>query len=217
MKAANKETKIEPPQWSAELPAMALDEVRFRAKDDFQRGSASGITIDEQEAHKVSFEQFMFRQVTFTSCSFTGMELTDVVFDSCDLSNTVLTESFLHRTVFRNCKLIGTDFTGSKFRNVRFRDCVGDYASFRFADFRQAAFERCSLVGADYFHAGLGKTVFSVCRIDQANMAGTKLEGIDLSDCEFAGIKVDIDNVKGCIVSAQQAASFVGLLGVVVK
>ncbi len=53
--------------------------------------------------------------------------------------------------------------------------------------------------------------------MDQANLSGSKLEGIDLSDCEFDGLMVEIEDLKGCTISHSQASSFVGLLGLVIK
>lgn len=137
--------------------------------------------------------------------------------DKCDLSNVCLADSFLHRTEFRHCRLVGTDFTGSRFQHVRFLDCAGDYAAFRFAHFKQAAFANSSWVGADFFHADLHKTLFTACHIDQAIFSGCKLAGIDLSDCAFSGLIVEIEDLNGCIISQRHASSFVGLLGLITK
>lgn len=48
-------------------------------------------------------------------------------------------------------------------------------------------------------------------------LSGSKLNGIDLSDCEFDGLQVDIEDLNGRIISPHQASSFVGLLGLVIK
>jgi uncharacterized protein YjbI with pentapeptide repeats len=209
--------KIDPPQIPDNLPNLTEEVTSLRSKDEFHLGSISDVIIDNQDAGKVSFDKVRFRNVTVTESSLAGIELTDVIFEKCDLSNVCLTDSFFHRTEFRTCKLLGTDFTKSRFQNVRFIGCAADYAAFRFANFKQAAFEDCSLISADYFHSVFHKTSFNACHIDQANMSGAKLEGIDLSDCEFGGLIVEIEDLNGCIISPRHASSFVGLLGLIIK
>jgi uncharacterized protein YjbI with pentapeptide repeats len=209
--------KIEAPKIPDNLTPWGRDILSLQPKDEFRLFSISDMVLEGQEAAKVSFEKAVFKNVTVTDSSLTGLELTDVVFDKCDLSNVCLTDSFFHRTEFRHCKLIGTDFTRSRFQNVRFVGCSGDYSAFRFCKFKQAAFENNSLISADYFHSALQKTWFTECRIDQANLSGVNLEGIDLSDCEFDGLKVEIEDLNGCIIAPHQASSFAGLLGLIMK
>jgi uncharacterized protein YjbI with pentapeptide repeats len=75
----------------------------------------------------------------------------------------------------------------------------------------------CSLVSGDFFQATPQKLEFTECNIDQALLSGVKLKGMDLSDCNFDSLHVDIEDLDGCIISDAQAASFVGLLGLIVK
>lgn len=187
------------------------------AKDEFSNCIISDTVIDNQEANKVSFDKVIFKNVTITESSLTGIELMDVIFERCDLSNVDFTNAIIHRTEFRNCKLIGTDFTKGRFQNVRIMNCIGDFATFRFANLKQFSFENSSLTNSDYYQSTLLNVSFTECNIDQATLSGAKLKGIDLSDCEFSGLIVDVKDLEGCIISAQQAASFAGLLGLVIK
>lgn len=189
----------------------------LQTKDEISCCTISDTVIDNQKADKVSFDQVIFKNVTIIESSLTGIELIDVIFDSCDLSNVDFSNAIIHRTEFRNCKLIGTDFTKGRFQNVRVVDCIGDFATFRMANLKQVAFENSSLISSDYYQSNFQKVSFGECNIDQATMSGSKLNGIDLSDCEFNGLIVDIQDLKGCIISAQQAVSFAGLLGLVIK
>lgn len=196
------------------LPKQILS---LRTKDEISCCSISDTTIEHQDAHKVSFDQVIFKNVTITESSLTGIELMDVIFDHCDLSNVDFTNAIIHRTEFRNCKLIGTDFTRGRFQNVYVKDCLGDFATFRLTNLKQVAFDDSLLRNSDYYQSSFQKVAFSRCNIDQAMLAGTKLGGMDLSDCEFSGLVVDIQDLEGCIISPQQAVSFVGLLGLVIK
>ncbi|ULO06492.1 pentapeptide repeat-containing protein [Paenibacillus sp. 19GGS1-52] len=209
--------KIDPPKIADNIALPPQEIFSLQTKDEFSFCSINDQFIDSQEAGKVSFEKVLFRNVTITESSLSGIELTDVIFERCDLSNVNFSDAFVHRTEFRNCKLIGTDFTRGRFQNVLFTDCIGDYATFRFANFKQVAYVDSSLIGADYYQSVLQKISFNRCNLDQAMLSGTKLNGIDLSDCEFSGLHVEIEDLYGCIISAQQAASFAGLLGLVIK
>jgi len=40
---------------------------------------------------------------------------------------------------------------------------------------------------------------------------------MDISDCEFEGVSLSIDDIKGAIVSPMQAMDFSRLLGLIIK
>lgn len=187
------------------------------SKDEFSRCLISGSLIEYQDAARVSFDKTIFKNVTIAESSLNGIELTDVIFDHCDLSNVDFSDAFIHRTAFRDCRLIGTDFTRARFQNVSVIGCIGEFAVFRFVSFKGVSFERSSLISADYYQSSLNGLYFSECNLDQATLAGCRLKDIDLSDCEFTGLTVDLQDLNGCIISAEQAASFAGLLGLVIK
>lgn len=209
--------KIDPPKIADPLSLPAQQVFSLESKDEFNLCAISDTLIEYQEASRVSFDKVLFKNVTITESTLRSVELTDVIFENCDLSNVNFSEAFVHRTEFRQCKLIGTDFTRARFQNVRVMDCIADFASFRFGNFKQTAFENSSLTSADFYQCSFNKMLFTACKLDQAVMAGTKLKDIDLSDCEFSGLNVDTEDLPGCIISADQAASFAGLLGLVIK
>lgn len=209
--------KIDLPKISepALLPPQHVE--ALQTKEEYSGCLISDTQFQYQEADKVSFDKVFFKNVTVSDSSLCGMELTDVIFENCDLSNVNFSEAFVHRTEFRQCKMIGTDFTRARFQHVRVIGSICDFASFRFGTLKLLSFEQCSLVSSDYYQSTFQKVSFAECKIDQAVMAGVKLRDTDLSDCEFTGLQVDIEDLPGCIISADQAASFAGLLGLVIK
>ncbi|GGG11186.1 quinolone resistance protein [Paenibacillus albidus] len=209
--------KIEAPKIPA-LTSLETVQIDFlQSKEEITRCIISDCIIEGQEASKVSFDKVLFKNVTFVECSLPGIELTDTLFENCDLSNVDFSGAFVHRTVFQQCRMVGTDFADARFQNVRVLESLGDMAAFRFANLKQVAFEHCSLLSADYYQSVLHSLAFSGCKLDQATFSGSRLKGIDLSDCDFTGLHVEIEDLNGCIISAQQAASFAGLLGLVIK
>ncbi|MNO13053.1 Pentapeptide repeats (8 copies) [compost metagenome] len=209
--------KIDPPKITGENSLLPQQIHTLQSKEEISHCLISDSLIEYQEAARVSFDKVIFRNVTIAGSTLNAIELTDVIFEHCDLSNVNFSDAFVHRTEFRNCKLTGTDFSRGRFQNVRIVDCIGDFASFRFGKFKGTAFVNCRLVSSDYYQAGLNHVEFSECDIDQATFEGCRLKEINLSDCRFAGLHVDIEDLAGCIISVEQAASFAGLLGLIIK
>ncbi|WP_342477078.1 pentapeptide repeat-containing protein [Paenibacillus sp. FSL H7-0350] len=209
--------KIEPPRITDPGLLTPQDIHALASKDEFSNCLIEGALIEYQEATRVAFDKTIFKNVTITESSLQRIELTDVIFDHCDLSNVDFSDAFIHRTEFRDCRMIGTDFTRARFQNVSITGCIGEFAVFRFANFKGTSFERSSLVSADYYQSTLNGLYLAECNLEQATLAGCKLKGVDLSDCEFTGLLVDLQDLEGCIISAEQAASFAGLLGLVIK
>lgn len=58
---------------------------------------------------------------------------------------------------------------------------------------------------------------FSDSNLEKMQLSGSKLAGIDLSSCEFNQIGVTKEDVKGCIVSTQQAIAFARVFGLIVN
>lgn len=186
-------------------------------RDDFHGGLISGTHLTGLEAERVAFSQFRFRQVTITESMLIGLELMDVVFEGCDLSNVCLSDASLHRVVFHQCKLMGTEFSGGTLHHVTFSECLADMALFRFARCKHVSFCQCSLVAADFYHADLQKSDFASCRLDQAVLSGCRLAGMDLSDSHFESLVVEVEDLQDCEIAQHQAASFAPLLGLIVK
>lgn len=208
---------IHAPKIPAHPPLPLQPIAALQDKDEFRLCTIRDCEIVDQQADKVSFDQVVFQNVTFSECQLNHVELLDVVFDHCDLSNVHFSEAIIHRTVFRHCKMIGTDFTKARFQHMLMSDCLADYATFRLAQFKFCGFETNSLISADYYQTKLHKTTFTECNIDQAVFAESRLAGIDLSSCSFSGIIVDCEDLPDCIIAADQAASFANLLGLVIK
>ena len=55
------------------------------------------------------------------------------------------------------------------------------------------------------------------CNLDAVQLSATKLEGMDLSNCEFTVLGVGIEDIKGCTISKEQASVFANLFGLIVK
>ncbi|WP_342555918.1 pentapeptide repeat-containing protein [Paenibacillus sp. FSL R7-0652] len=208
--------KIEKPKLQQQLleaePVYALE-----SKTEYKDRLIENIALDLQEVSKVSFENVLFRHVTILESTLEHCEFTDVRFEHCDFSNVNLQDSFMHRTQWLNCKLVGTDFSGSRWQNVSVLQSICDYSSFRFAHLKQVEYAECSLAGADFAYLKLQKIALSLCKMDQVIFTGTAMKGMDLSDCDFDALLLTLEDLAGCAIAPHQAASFVGLMGLIIK
>lgn len=58
----------------------------------------------------LTFDGCLFENIDFTKVSLKYLDLIDVTFDKCDLSNQNFDHQYLNRVQFKNCKLTGTSF-----------------------------------------------------------------------------------------------------------
>lgn len=215
MNKKKKMMKIETPRIPSELPVTMRQDIQ--SNDFLEMEMIQDCEIENSKANKVIFDKIIFRNVTFTETAFTSAELTDVIFEKCDLSNVDFSDAVIHRTEFKDCKMIGINLSGTTLRNILFDNCLADYAAFRFANIKQVIIQDSFLSKADFSYCKLQKFEFSRCTIDQVQFSGTELNGIDLSDCSFSGLGVFVENLKGCIISREQAYIFANLFGLIIN
>jgi len=216
MNKKKKSMKIESPKIiPGELSVFTQLDVQ--SNDFFEMGTIQDCVIENQNANKVTFDKFSFKNVTFTETALTGVEFTDVIFERCDLSNIDFSDAIIHRTKFLECKMIGINLSGATLRNVLFDRCLGDYATFRFSNTKQVIVQDSSFYKTDFISSKLHKIDLSRTNIDQSQWSGTKLDGIDLSDCEFNGLGAAVEDLKGCIISREQAYVFATMFGLIVN
>lgn len=191
------------------------------------------ILIDDQVVSDLKFERACFESIDaahvslqhmlFDACSFVNvvlhnLDLTDAKLVNCNLANIDWASSVMHRTQFIGCNLTGVDLRGATLRNVIFQQCVIRYSFFREASLKQTAFIGCRMEYADFQQTKLsGKTFFQQSNLTRAQMSGTALREIDLSDCIIDGIGVRAEDLAGAIVSPAQAVELAKLLGIIVK
>lgn len=176
-----------------------------------------GYSIEGKNERGLTIDSCKFKNVVFTNCSFENLDLIDTRFESCDLSNVNLSNSGIHRVEFVNCKLVGTRFDESNIKDVLIKDSIGRYSNFSFSkvngmnilnsDFEEATFQevkhkKLSVEESSFINAYCNKTSF---------------EKVDLTSCDIDGINVDIEDVRGAIVTTMQALHLTKLLNLQIK
>jgi len=103
--------------------------------DDEDQLLNNALIADQQVTAQTSehpiIEQCQFENTIFTHNQFFRVEVTDVIFKNCDLSNCQFEKSSWYRVHFINCKLVGTTFDQSFFKDILFEACNLNLAAIR--------------------------------------------------------------------------------------
>lgn len=206
--------KIQQPKINSELAAET-----FQARDEayYHRCVIQDCFIVAEDVEGIVFEEVIFKNVVFEDVAFHKIELMDVIFDHCDLSNADFSLGSIHRAVFKDSKMLGINLTEASLGNVLFEGCHANLSSFGFAKLKQVKFAACTLNNADFYDCEFQKVGFEQCELSEASFVNTTLKGIDLSTCTFSQLQVSLDNLTGCVITADQAVGFAQLLGLEIK
>ncbi|MFS0728029.1 pentapeptide repeat-containing protein [Paenibacillus sp. 1P07SE] len=164
----------------------------------------------------MTIDTFRLRHVDATAFRADQSEWVDVVFEHCDLSNLDLSGAVMHRVEFRDCKLMGLDLSDATLRHVSFAHCDMRYLNLRYADLRRVTFDQCALANADCYQGAFQEVELTRSNLDQIQLTGVKLAGLDLSTCEFSAIDAEPGDLRGCRIAPAQAIAFAPLLGLIV-
>ncbi|MDR3551609.1 MAG: pentapeptide repeat-containing protein [Clostridia bacterium] len=168
------------------------------------------------EARHVNFLRAALRGVRFEA-SLRAAEFEDVLFEGCDLSNVDLSDAILLRTAFVDCRMTGVNFSGAVLRDTAFENSMTKYASFRFARFDRAAFTGCNCTSADFEEVSFTKTRFAQTSLRQVQMSGTALANIDLTSCDIDGLGARPEDLRGAVLTPEQAITAAKIIGVVIR
>jgi uncharacterized protein YjbI with pentapeptide repeats len=186
-------------------------------EDVISEGYISDYTFDIEEAYKISFEGVVFERVDFNGMRIDSLELTDVRFINCDLSNCTFMGSIIHRVEFEDCKMMGLSLNDSTLQNVSINNCNGRFALFNFIRMKNTIFNKSNFENCNIQSGKLDKVAFTETYFTQGQMSGTSLKDMDISSCYFDGVGLRPEDIKSAIVSPMQAVEFAKLLGVIIK
>jgi uncharacterized protein YjbI with pentapeptide repeats len=190
-------------------PSLPPDLVRISSPDlffdeDIIDVVVSGVHLVDGHAERLSIRSSRLDSVTLLGCQLRGLEAKDLVFESCDLSGSDLSESRLLRVEFRNCRLSGTVLSMSTFKDVRFTDCKLDGINLRMSEAERVWILDSNMREADFYAAKFRlsrilRTDLSGSEFSQADLRGTYLQGSLLDRAKGAA------SLQGVVVDTSQA------------
>jgi uncharacterized protein YjbI with pentapeptide repeats len=209
--------KIEKPKIRLDLHPAQFEDIYYDEDPMLSDCEVKHAFVEGEELNKLVLSRVSFKGVRLLNSSFRRADVTDTVFDNCDLSNTRFEEGILHRVHFKDCKLLGLDLSQANLKNVTFENCILNISSFIDAKLKQVLFEKSTLQTANFYDCHLEKATFDRCDLNDIDFTVTNLNGIDISSSFFERIRIEGENLRGCIVSPQQAVSFASVFGLKVK
>ena len=155
--------------------------------------------------------------VNFENCTFRYIDLMDVTFEKCDLSNIDFSEGSIFRTEFVNCKMIGSKIEDAHLKDCLFKNILGDYSSFAFSKLNKVSFESSSFASSIFMEVKNKYMNFDDCNFKKSVFTKTYLEDVNLSNCEIDGIEIGIPELYKVKVNASQGLELVKLIGLIVE
>ncbi|MCA1055760.1 pentapeptide repeat-containing protein [Rossellomorea aquimaris] len=209
--------KIENPKLPTDLKRAQFEDLYYEEDPSLMDCEVKNAFVEGENIEKLELSRVSFKGIRLLSSTFSRADVADVIFEGCDLSNTRFDEGILHRVAFKDCKLLGLDLSKAHLKDVTFDNCIMDVSSFIETMTNKVRFERSRMHSANFYECDMKRTAFEQCDLNDIDFTVTNLNGVDISSSFFERINVEAANVKGCIVSPQQAVSFASLLGLKVK
>lgn len=176
----------------------------------------NGMTVSGRQFAPGSITQLALRDVTFTDCTFTQLDISycsmiKVRFERCRLHSVRLTESRLSQVVFVDCELACMPADRCLMDKVRFEQTLLDVVDLGECRFSGCAFSNCTVRATRLWGAVWRMSTFSLCFADCTDfgctvMRDAVLDGSLFGDCVF--IRSDIRDVQahGTLFSACSAS-----------
>lgn len=151
------------------------------------------------------FEQCSFENCSFVGVSFAEVEFSDCTFTGCDLSNAVVNKTAFRTIRFAGCKMLGLNFEKANpfLFKTEFTDCNLSYVSFRKCDLRKTLFTNCRMSDADMTDCNVSGAVFAECTMDGTKFDNTNLSKADLRTAQLYVIDPERNDIKKAKFSLQ--------------
>lgn len=182
-------------------------------------GEGDGVRIeggdsDGRPCTRLVLRTAWLRGVQSPGLNCSGLRITDVRWERCDLSNAQLRGMEALRAEWLECRMLGLAAPECRWDRVRITGGEARYARFPDATWTNCLLSGCDLREVDLRGANLRGTAFPGCDLTGADLRGANLDGADLRGAQIEGVEWHAEDVRGAIVSADQALAMAPLLGI---
>lgn len=201
-------------------PRTALEPVRIDAIGDeptIENALITGGPLVDARLRNGFIEHSILDRVVAIEATADAMIVRHVRMEQCDWSNTTAESASWTTTFADGCKLTGTKLNRARLKDVTFRECRADFAQFQQAKLERVSFENCNLKHAFFNDATMPDTVFAGCDLSEADFSNATMKGCDLRRARINDIRIAPEQLKGVIVTPDQALYLAGLLGLVIR
>ena len=118
-------------------------------------------------------------------------------------------------STFIECKMVGANINYSLLKNIEFNNCKMDFIIISESKITNVTFNKCSIIEGSFYQNNLSKKSYYFIDNDMRKInIYDSLKGISLVKNNINGINIDLNNIKGSIISREQSVILCGLLGV---
>ena len=165
----------------------------------------------------VEIKRCKFDEIIFDEVNIKFGTLEDVEFINCDLSNLTFIDAHIFRVHFKNCKLFGTNFIDTTFDNVIIEDSMCSMSNFTGVKIHNSKISDSNFKSSNIENSELKNIIIDRVNFSNGRFIKTPLKDIDLSNSNIEEINIDLNCIKGAIISLEQTMDLIGLLGVKIK
>jgi len=160
-------------------------------------------TFEKIDYSKNQPDQSEYENCAFTSCTFSGVNLSNIRFSECSFTGCNLSMAKLGKTVLRDikfqaCKLLGLHFDecSQLLFTVAFENCILNLSSFYKVNLKKTRFAGCSLKEVDFTETDLTGAIFDNCDLLKAKFDRTILMKADLRTSYNYSIDPERNRIK---------------------
>ena len=205
--------KVKEPRFNKYLENISWEELI----EEDQGGVLKENPTEEITICDKTIDSCIFDHIDFDLVKLENVELVDVIFENCNLSNQCFDKKCLYRVVFKNCKMIGSSFVDASLHDIKFDGCLTRYLNFSGAKIAGILIQNSELKEASFLENEIKNMTLDQVKFPQTEFMQTKLKEVDFSSCDITDATFDFYSLKGITVDAFQCQSLVGMLGVRIK
>lgn len=180
---------------------------------------STGSVVRDEGFYRIEINKSIFDNCTLHACNFRKASFIDVVFQTCDLSNTEFQNAYFERCRFISCKCLGVNMSDTVIKKTVFEESNLQYSYFDRSRMTDVVFEEIDFTEASMAEATLKKFQPNKSKFLKNNFHRTLLATVDFTNSELAAPIVSSPPVelKGATIDMFQAANLIGLWGIIVK
>ncbi len=165
----------------------------------------------------VEIKRCKFDGIIFDEVNIKFGTLEDVEFINCDLSNLSFIDTYIFRVSFKNCKLFGTNFIDTTLDNVVIKDSMCNMANFTGAKIYNSKISDSNFKSSSIETSELKQLILDRVNFGNSVFSNSSLKDVDLSNSNIEEVNIDLNCIKGAIISLEQIMDLIGLIGVKIK
>lgn len=169
--------------------------------------------IFDEKIEGVSFEDCKFENCTFLKplikCIFFNTKFT-----KCEMSNIILNSANIHTCLFEHCHMVGINYILCSIQFTKIINSHMKLSSHHDTLLKKCKIEDSNLSSSIYQGVRFFENELEQLDLRDSEFIHTKLDGVDISNCNIEGMLIDPNDIRGMIATEVQAIELISLLGI---